>query len=87
MSHVIGNEFQHCSGHLGDPGRNWNAESVAPADRPNNIKELLQRNVFATENVAMPVLPALHGKKEPVRDIPHIDEVHNEIKVELNTAA
>ena len=59
--------------------------AAAAADIRHDPQNLLQRDAFAAENVAMSDLSALHGKDQPGGDIAHIDEVHDEIEIQLKS--
>src|SRR5215813_14766099 len=87
MGHMIGDKFQYCGGGLRHYSRNWNAHRAAAADHANDGEDFFFYNAATTENVALPGLPAFHGKKQPHCDIADVDKVHDEIQVDLNTSA
>ena len=60
---------------------------AAAADRRHQPKNLLQRDTFAAENVAMSNLPAFHRENQARRDIAHVDEVDDEIEIQLKSPA
>src|ERR1700692_4017050 len=66
---------------------NRNEQTAAATDRRHKPKNVLQRDTFAAENVAMPNPPTFHSKNQTSRDITHVDEVHNEIKVQIMASA
>jgi UDP-2,3-diacylglucosamine pyrophosphatase LpxH len=87
MRHVISDQLQQA----GNPFRHYaiyrQVEIAAASDRRQTLQNALKRDTFAAENVAMSNLSAFHGKNEPPRNITHIDEVHHEIEVQLDTPA
>ena len=60
--------------------------ALRPLIVPRISRSFFQRDVLATENVAMPIPSAFHHKKQSRRDIAHVDVVHNKIKVHLNSS-
>src|SRR6202022_4502269 len=84
--HVIGDELQHCCGRFRQTAGNWNERPAAAADRSHKPKNLLQRDTFAAENVAMSDLPAFHGKDQTGCDVAYIEGVPDEIKIKLKAS-
>src|SRR6516164_2873499 len=87
MGHMIGDKFQYCGGGLRHYSRNWNAQRLTAADHADDGQEFFKRDVFTAENVALPSLPAFHDQHQTGADITHVDKVHDEIQVDLNTSA
>src|SRR5947207_11233528 len=63
--HAIGDELQRCRDHFSDPAVHLNAPDATAADLSHEFENPSQRHAFATENVAMSGVPALHGKDQP----------------------
>jgi len=85
MRRMIGKELDRCGNHLSRASRNRNADRLTAAYNFQDCEEFLQRDVFTPKNVTLAASAALHGKHQAVRNILHVDKVHNKIKVELNS--
>ena len=85
MRRMIGKELDRCGNYLGRASRNRNSDRLTAAYNSQDREEFLQRNVFTPKNVTLAASAALHGKHQAVRNILHVDKVHNKIKVELNS--
>src|ERR1700685_1692079 len=54
------------------------------ADCGYHLQNSLHRDAFATKHVAMSNLSALHRENKARCDIPHVDQVHNKIEIQMN---
>jgi hypothetical protein len=61
---VISDELQDRSGRFRDPTGSRNVQMTAAADRRHKPENPLQRDTFATENVAMSDLSTFHDKNQ-----------------------